>query len=52
MNRITHKYYISLQLLDKIEKYLETYNPTYDEFRSEIRKLRLQYRCGLSKVER
>lgn len=52
MNRITHKYTISLQLLDSIEKYVES-KPgiTIDELKKYFRRQKLFCRFGLSKLD-
>lgn len=52
MNRITHKYYVSLRLLEEIEKYVADKNPTMDELILYFRRIKLYYRHGLAKLER
>lgn len=51
MRRIVHKYYVSLQLLEDIEKYVTTKNPTMDELLLYFRRIKLRYRHGLAKLE-
>lgn len=51
MRRIVHKYYVSLQLLEEIENYVSTKNPTMDELLLYFRRFKLRYRHGLAQLD-
>lgn len=48
MNNITYKYTVSLQLLEKIEDFVEKENPTVEQLKFHFRRLKLFYRHGLA----
>lgn len=51
MNRITHRYYVSLQLLERIEKFINDNNPDLEKLKLYFRKQKLYYRCGLAHLD-
>lgn len=51
MNRITHRYYVSLHLLEDIERFVNEKNPTIDELKCYFRRAKLRYRTGLVKLD-
>lgn len=52
MNEVTHRYTVSLKMLEHLEHYCSEHNPTIDELLAYFRKLKLTYRHGLAIVER